>query len=113
MNTPLPMVVIGYQLSQADFRRALCFWGQLLGVGGTAAGDFAAAGAGGMYADAAGLRRDAGGGHCGQHASGGAAGMFAAKFDRDVSLAPSLVAVQMLLSMITMPLVLGLAKFLV
>jgi len=40
-------------------------------------------------------------------------GMFAAKFDRDVSLAPSLVAVQTLLSMITMPLVLGLAKFLV
>ena len=29
MNTPLPMVVIGYQLSQADFRRALhgaSFW---------------------------------------------------------------------------------------
>ena len=29
MNTPLPMVVIGYQLSQADFRRALhgaIFW---------------------------------------------------------------------------------------
>ena len=40
-------------------------------------------------------------------------GMFAAKFDKDVSLAPSLVAVQTLLSMITMPLVLGLAKFLV
>ena len=40
-------------------------------------------------------------------------GMFAAKFDRDVSLAPSLVAVQTLLSMITMPMVLGLAKFLV
>ena len=40
-------------------------------------------------------------------------GMCAAKFDRDVSLAPSLVAVQTLLSMITMPMVLGLAKFLV
>lgn len=48
--------------------------GQLLGVGGTAAADFAAAGTGGVYADAAGLRRDAGGGHCGQHTSGGAAG---------------------------------------
>ena len=35
------------------------------------------------------------------------------RFDKDVSLAPSLVAVQTLLSMITMPLVLGLAKFLV
>ena len=38
------------------------------------AADFAAAGTGGVYADAAGLRRDAGGGHCGQHTSGGAAG---------------------------------------
>lgn len=40
MNTPLPMVVIGYQLSQADFPPGAAR-GQLLGVGGTAAGDFA------------------------------------------------------------------------
>ena len=67
MNTPLPMVVIGYQLSQADFRRALhgaSFWVSaalrlvilpLLALGAC-------------------IRRDAGGGHCGQHTSGGAAG---------------------------------------
>ena len=112
MNTPLPMVVIGYQLSQADFRRALhgaSFWVSAalrlvilpllaLGVcmlmhldsGVTLAVVIAAS-----TPPAALL------------------GMFAAKFDRDVSLAPSLVAVQTLLSMITMPLVLGLAKFLV
>ena len=66
MNTPLPMVVIGYSVV-ISIVLSLC-------VGGTAAGDFAAAGTGGVYADAAGLRRDAGGGHCGQYASGGAAG---------------------------------------
>ena len=106
MNTPLPMVVIGYQLSQADFRRALhgaslrlvilpllalgvCML-MRLDSGVTLAVVIAAS-----TPPAALL------------------GMFAAKFDRDVSLAPSLVAVQTLLSMITMPLVLGLAKFLV
>lgn len=91
MNTPLPMVVIGYQLSQADFRRALgvCML-MRLDSGVTLAVVIAAS-----TPPAALL------------------GMFAAKFDKDVSLAPSLVAVQTLLSMITMPLVLGLAKFLV
>ena len=96
MNTPLPMVVIGYQLSQADFRRALhgaSFWvsAALRLVSGVTLAVVIAA----STPPAALL------------------GMFAAKFDKDVSLAPSLVAVQTLLSMITMPLVLGLAKFLV
>ena len=102
---------LGYQLSQAD--SAALHGASFLGVGGTAAGDFAAAGTGGVYADAAGLRRDAGVVIAASTPPAALLGMFAAKFDKDVSLAPSLVAVQTLLSMITMPLVLGLAKFLV
>ena len=112
MNTPLPMVVIGYQLSQADFRRALhgaSFWVSaalrlvilpLLALGVCML-----------------MRLDSGVTLAVVIAAStppaALLGMFAAKFDRDVSLAPSLVAVQTLLSMITMPLVLGLAKFLV
>ena len=112
MNTPLPMVVIGYQLSQADFRRALhgaSFWVSaalrllilpLLALGVCML-----------------MRLDSGVTLAVVIAAStppaALLGMFAAKFDKDVSLAPSLVAVQTLLSMITMPLVLGLAKFLV
>ena len=112
MNTPLPMVVIGYQLSQADFRRALhgaSFWVSaalrlvilpLLALGVCML-----------------MRLDSGVTLAVVIAAStppaALLGMFAAKFDRDVSLAPSLVAVQTLLSMITMPMVLGLAKFLV
>ena len=112
MNTPLPMVVIGYQLSRADFRRALhgaSFWVSaalrlvilpLLALGVCML-----------------MRLDSGVTLAVVIAAStppaALLGMFAAKFDRDVSLAPSLVAVQTLLSMITMPLVLGLAKFLV
>ena len=105
MNTPLPMVVIGYQLSQADFRRALhgaSFWVSaalrlvilpLLALGVCML-----------------MRLDSGVTLAVVIAAStppaALLGMFAAKFDRDVSLAPSLVAVQTLLSMITMPLVL-------
>ena len=112
LNTPLPMVVIGYQLSQADFRRALhgaSFWVSaalrlvilpLLALGVCML-----------------MRLDSGVTLAVVIAAStppaALLGMFAAKFDKDVSLAPSLVAVQTLLSMITMPLVLGLAKFLV
>ena len=108
MNTPLPMVVIGYQLSQADFRRALhgaSFWVSaalrlvilpLLALGVCML-----------------MRLDSGVTLAVVIAASTPPAAFAAKFDKDVSLAPSLVAVQTLLSMITMPLVLGLAKFLV
>ena len=108
----VPMVVIGYQLSQADFRRALhgaSFWVSaalrllilpLLALGVCML-----------------MRLDSGVTLAVVIAAStppaALLGMFAAKFDKDVSLAPSLVAVQTLLSMITMPLVLGLAKFLV
>lgn len=111
LNTPLPMLVVGYQLSHADLHRALRSAGawisialRLVIVPLMALGLCLA-----LHADsdvtvtvvvAAGAPAAA------------MLSMFAARFEKDTELASSIVSAHTLLSAITMPLIVGLAQYL-
>ena len=112
LNTPLPMVVLGYQLSQADLRKALkhrSMWVSMalrLLILPSAALALCLV----LRLDSPVLIATV------VAASAPAAAiltMFAAKFDRDTALTSSIVAVQTLFSILTMPLIVGLAQYLV
>lgn len=111
LNTPLPMVILGYQLSQADLREALRH--------------------GSMWVATAlrllilpaltlvlclVIRLDTPVLIATVVASSAPSAailtMFAAKFGRDTALTSSIVAVQTLFSVLTMPLIVGLAQYL-
>lgn len=109
LNTPLPMLIIGFYLSKANFRKAFTDVGAyiamitrlvvipmavtfimvLCGVDKTILVAFVIASAAPTAATTT---------------------MFAAKFDRDVELSVSIVASSTLLSIVTMPLVVALAS---
>jgi len=112
MNTPLPMLIVGYQLSQADFRTALQGRNSWLAMGlRLVAMPLAALGlclalhanptvtvvvVASSSTPAAALTS-----------------MFAAKFEGNTALASSTVSVQTLCSILTMPVVIALAQYLV
>ncbi|MBQ0037391.1 MAG: AEC family transporter [Clostridiales bacterium] len=112
LNTPLPMVVLGYQLSQADLRAVLRHGSMWVGTALRL-----------LILPAAALvlclifRLDAPVLIATVVASSAPSAailtMFAAKFDRDTALTSGIVAVQTLFSVITMPLIVGLAQYLV
>lgn len=111
LSTPLPMLVIGYQLQRADLRRALRSAGAwlsialrlvivplltlglclLLGTDSTVTVSLVVA----ASAPAAAMLS-----------------MFATRFEKDTELASSLVSAHTLLSALTMPLIVGLAQYL-
>ncbi len=109
LNTPLPMIVVGYQLSHADFRAALRGRGPLTVMGlrlvALPLAALAVCLALNVPHDLTMVMLIA--------ASAPPAAllsMFSAKFGRDTALASSLVSVQTALSALTMPLMVGLAS---
>lgn len=111
LNTPLPMLIVGYQLSQVDLRRALrsgrCWLSMalrlivsplltlviclLLGVSSS-------------VTLAVVISSSA--------PAGASLSMFAARFEKDTELASSIVSTHTLFSALTMPLIVGLAQYL-
>ena len=111
MNTPLPMVVVGYQLSHADFRsalRGLYAWVsmalRLLVFPLLALGICLALGLDSRLTVIAVVSASA--------PPAALMSMLSAKFGRDTALASSMVSVQTAFSALTMPLMVSLANYL-
>lgn len=109
LNTPLPMLVIGYYLSQADMLAALRDKRSYLAIGLRLAavplltlGALVLCGVRGPVLVSCVIAASA--------PSAAATTMFAAKFGQDTTLSVNLVSLSTLLSVITMPLVVGLAQ---
>ncbi len=108
LNTPLPMLIIGFYLSNAQFKRAFTDVGAYLAMALRLAVIPLAV----LFAMAPfGLDRDMVIAFVIASSAPTAATttMFSAKFDRDVELSVSVVAASTLLSIVTMPLVVSLA----
>lgn len=111
LNTPLPMIVVGYQLSRADFGSVLRRRGvplaillRLVAVPLLISGLFLALHLDHEIAVALAVSASA--------PAAAATSMFSARFNRDTSLASGLVSLETLLSVITMPLIVGLVTYL-
>lgn len=111
LNTPLPMIVVGYQLSQADFRTVVRHRGvplavvlRLLVVPLLIAGLFLALHLDHEIAVALAVAASA--------PAAAATSMFSARFNQNTSLASGVVSLETLLSVITMPLIVGLITYL-
>lgn len=108
LNTPLPMVVLGYQLSHANFREALRGRGAWVGmVLRLVVLPLAALGLCLLLKLPTGLTVVLV--IAASTPPAALLGMFAARFGNDTALASSLVSVQTAFSAVTMPLVVGLA----
>lgn len=108
LNTPLPMLIIGFYLSRADFKKAFTDRGayfamlfRLVVIPVTAAAVMALLRLDAKMMVAFTIACSA--------PTAATTTMFAAKFDRDVELSVSVVTAPTLLSIITMPLVVSLA----
>ena len=108
LNTPLPMLIIGFYLSNADFKRAFSDLGayiamaiRLLVIPVAVLFAMAPFGLNSKLVIAFVIACSA--------PTAATTTMFAAKFDRDVELSVSVVAASTLLSIVTMPLVVSLA----
>lgn len=108
LNTPLPMLIIGYYLANADFKKAFTDVGAYLAmllrlavIPVAAVFAMAALGLDTKMTIAFVVASSA--------PTAATTTMFAAKFDRDVALSVSVVASSTLLSIITMPLIVSLA----
>lgn len=111
LNTPLPMLIVGYQLSQVDLRRALrsgrCWLSMglrlvvspLLTLGICLLLQLSSS-----VTLAVVIASSA--------PAGAALSMFAARFEKDTELASSIVSTHTLFSALTMPLIVALAQFL-
>lgn len=111
LNTPLPMMIVGYQLSHVDLRRALqsrgCWISMLLRlivVPLAALGLCLALQVEREVAITLVVASSA--------PAGAALSMFAARFDKDTDLAASVVSTHTLFSLATMPVIVGLAQYL-
>ncbi len=111
LNTPLPMIVVGMQLSRADLRRALGNRGgwvsmalRLVAVPLLALGICLALGVDYEVTVAVVIAAGA--------PAAALLSMFSARLDKDADFSGSIVAFQTLISAITMPLVVGLAQYL-
>lgn len=109
LNTPLPMLIIGYHLSKSDVFKALRDRRALLAIGFrnvvlplAALGVTYLCGMRGTLLVSCTIAASA--------PVAAATSMFAAKYDRDVELSVNLVSLSTLFSVISMPLIVGLAK---
>ncbi|MGI6264172.1 MAG: AEC family transporter [Acutalibacteraceae bacterium] len=109
MNTPLPMLIIGFYLSQSNLKAALRDWRgylaialRLVVVPLAALGIMWLCGVRGALLVSMVVASSA--------PVAAATTMFAAKFDGDASLSVNMVSLSTLLSILTMPLVVGLAQ---
>lgn len=109
LNTPLPMMVIGYYLSKSDIKEAfrngktfICVLFRLVAIPVLAFGGMFACGMKGAPLIACVIAASA--------PSAAATTMFAAKFDNDAELSVNLVTLSTLMSVVTMPLIVGFAQ---
>ena len=110
LNTPLPMVIVGYQLSHADFRTALkgasawvCMAVRLVLMPLIALGLCMVLHLNGVLLMATVIAAST--------PPAALLSMFSAKFETDTELAASVVSVQTLISVLTMPVLVGLAQY--
>lgn len=111
LNTPLPMLIVGYHLADSDLRKTLRDTRALLAIGLRLV-VIPLVTLGILYVCGV---RDALLVSCTIAASAPVAAvtsMFAAKYERDVSLSVNMVSLSTLLSVVTMPLIVGLSKIL-
>ena len=111
LNTPLPMLIVGYYLAQSDLRAALrdwrshlCIFLRLIAIPLVMLGVLLLAGVRGDVLIAAMI--------CISTPVATAVTMFATRYDRNPRLSVNLVSVSTLLSILTMPLIVGLAGYL-
>lgn len=112
LNTPLPMLIVGYQLSQVDLRRALrsgrCWLSMALRLVASPLLTLVIClllGSPSSVTLAIVIASSA--------PAGAALSMFAARFEKDTELASSIVSTHTLFSALTMPLIVALAQYLV
>ena len=112
LNTPLPMMIVGYQLSHADLRGALrsrsCWVSmalRLVVVPLLSLGLCYALQVERSVALTVVIASSA--------PAGAALSMFAARFEKDTDLASSIVSTHTVFSVLTMPLIVGLAQYLI
>ncbi len=111
LNTPLPMLIVGYQLSQVDLRRTLrsgrCWLSMALRLVVSpllTLGLCLLLGAAPSVTMAVVIT--------GSAPAAAALSMFAARFEKDTDFASSIVSIHTLFSALTMPLIVGLAQYL-
>ncbi len=109
LNTPLPMLIIGYYLSKSDIKQAfkdgkgfICVLFRLIAIPLLAFGGMMVCGIRGTVLITCVIAASA--------PAAAATTMFAAKFDNDAKLSVNLVTLSTLLSVLTMPLIVGFAQ---
>lgn len=109
LNTPLPMLIVGYHLANSDVLKALrdgrtllAIFLRIVAIPLAALGVMYLCGVRGVLLVSCTIAASA--------PVAAATSMFAAKYDRDVSLSVNMVSLSTLLSVVTMPLIVGLAK---